>query len=58
MFRRHWSLKEAYVKARGDGIGFELGQCEFVFEGDCRSADTAFVKMDGILLDKYVMQLN
>jgi len=29
VFRRHWSLKEAFVKARGDGLGFELGRAEF-----------------------------
>ena len=52
VFRRHWSLKEAFVKARGDGIGFELGKCEFVFDGDCRWAETASVKVDGVLLDK------
>eukprot|EP00392_Amoebophrya_sp_AT5.2_P000562 g563.t1 len=28
-FMRIWSLKESFVKARGDGLGFELGNCEF-----------------------------
>mmetsp|Transcript_22151 Transcript_22151/g.45232 ORF Transcript_22151/g.45232 Transcript_22151/m.45232 type:complete len:407 (+) Transcript_22151:100-1320(+) len=28
-FRNHWSLKEAFVKARGDGLGFALQRVEF-----------------------------
>lgn len=28
-FRRQWSLKEAFVKARGDGLGFALRRVEF-----------------------------
>ncbi|KAL1523676.1 hypothetical protein AB1Y20_018610 [Prymnesium parvum] len=28
-FRRHWCLKESYVKARGDGLAFALGRAEF-----------------------------
>lgn len=28
-FSRFWSAKEAFVKARGDGIAFELGKVEF-----------------------------
>ena len=31
-FRRHWSCKEAFVKARGDGLGFDLGRCSFRFQ--------------------------
>ena len=45
MFRRHWSLKEAYVKGRGDGIAFELGRCEFSFHGT-PMASTASVLVD------------
>ena len=30
-FRRAWSLKEAFVKARGDGLAFELRRVEFAF---------------------------
>ncbi len=29
LFRRFWSLKEAYTKGRGDGLGFEFGRCDF-----------------------------
>lgn len=31
-FQRHWSCKEAFVKARGDGLGFELGRAGFSFQ--------------------------
>mmetsp|Transcript_7100 Transcript_7100/g.13018 ORF Transcript_7100/g.13018 Transcript_7100/m.13018 type:complete len:308 (-) Transcript_7100:22-945(-) len=31
-FRRNWSCKEAFTKARGDGIGFNLQRCEFIIE--------------------------
>lgn len=27
-FRRHWCLKESYVKARGDGLAFALARAE------------------------------
>ena len=29
-FRRQWSLKEAFVKARGDGLAYELRRVEFL----------------------------
>ena len=29
LFRRFWSLKEAYTKGRGDGLGFEFNRCDF-----------------------------
>merc|ERR1712137_530600 len=29
VFSRYWSAKEAFVKARGDGIQFPLGKAEF-----------------------------
>ena len=28
-FYRHWSMKEAYIKAVGIGLGFELRRAEF-----------------------------
>mmetsp|Transcript_156753 Transcript_156753/g.380718 ORF Transcript_156753/g.380718 Transcript_156753/m.380718 type:complete len:388 (-) Transcript_156753:123-1286(-) len=31
-FQCFWSAKEAFVKARGDGLGFELNRAEFKFE--------------------------
>ena len=51
-FRRFWSLKEAYTKARGDGIAFDFGRCDF--ELGVATAGTvgqpvrvAHVKVDG-----------
>jgi len=32
-FRQHWSLKEAFTKARGDGIAFEFSRIEFTLAG-------------------------
>jgi 4'-phosphopantetheinyl transferase len=49
-FRRHWSLKEAFVKARGDGLAFEpLHRAEFHF-GEDTWAPEATVKLDGVAL--------
>ena len=31
-FRKHWSLKEAFTKGRGDGLGFDFKKCEFTIE--------------------------
>ena len=31
--RRLWSLKEAFVKATGEGLGFPLGDAEFAISG-------------------------
>ena len=32
-FRKFWSLKEAYTKGRGDGLGFEFNRCSFRYIG-------------------------
>ena len=54
-FRKLWSLKEAYTKARGDGIAFEFLRCEFQLGGPGsgegvepgQSVETASLKVDG-----------
>lgn len=33
-FRRQWSMKEAFVKARGDGLGFQLNRAEFRLDAE------------------------
>lgn len=45
-FQQHWGLKEAFVKARGDGLGFDLGRASFTItdEDTCK---TARVSVDG-----------
>lgn len=34
VFRQHWSLKEAYTKALGVGVAFDLGKAEFAIRRD------------------------
>lgn len=52
LFRRFWSLKEAYTKGRGDGLGFEFSRCEFTLgrteDGiDGQPVQLATVRVDG-----------
>ena len=46
-FRRFWSLKEAYTKARGDGIAFDLGKCGFSLAPAEGAVERAQVAVDG-----------
>jgi len=55
-FRCHWSLKEAFVKARGDGIAFELNRCEFEFDTPW-PAQTARVSVDGVQLEHWLFSI-
>ncbi|KAI4384083.1 hypothetical protein MLD38_009850 [Melastoma candidum] len=43
-FYRYWSLKEAYVKAVGTGVGFGLERLEFHHDGNWNGI---YVKIDG-----------
>ena len=57
-FRRFWSLKEAYTKGRGDGLGYEFNQCEFslgaVVDGaNGQPVQIASVKVGGKTLDQW-----
>ena len=46
-FQRHWSLKEAFVKARGDGLAFEpLSRAEFTIGGPLGALEPR-VRVDG-----------
>jgi len=49
-FQKLWSLKEAFVKARGDGLAFEFCRCEFVFEETHDDVQKATVSVDGVVL--------
>jgi 4'-phosphopantetheinyl transferase len=35
-FRKFWSLKEAYTKGRGDGLGFEFNRADFTLSPDTK----------------------
>lgn len=37
-FQRLWSLKESLVKARGDGLAFELHRAQFALRPDAAPA--------------------
>jgi len=62
-FQRLWSLKEAYIKARGDGLGFSpLSRAEFAFERDVRGGSTvgggaAVLWLDGELRRSWCFEL-
>ena len=61
VFRRHWSLKEALVKAMGVGLAMELNRADFACEGEDGSdrsgtpsrspggVETATLRLDGEL---------
>jgi 4'-phosphopantetheinyl transferase len=44
-FRQFWSLKEAFVKATGEGLGFDLGRCAFQLINENKQAT---VEIDGV----------
>lgn len=61
-FRRNWSCKEAFTKARGDGIGFELARCDFDIRPRAITAagpatHDADVSVDGARLDSWAFAL-
>jgi len=45
-FFRHWCLKEAYIKAVGIGLGFELQRAQFTLDNNER-ASSAVIAIDG-----------
>lgn len=55
VFRRLWSLKEAYIKARGDGLAFPLDRCAFELHGGgdggevVSSRAAATLRVDGVV---------
>lgn len=53
-FRQLWSLKEAYVKATGEGLGFDLGKTEFTLS----SNTTATVAVQGIPQPQWIFHLH
>ncbi|KAG2493297.1 hypothetical protein HYH03_008433 [Edaphochlamys debaryana] len=47
-FQRLWSLKESFIKARGDGLGFQpLSRAAFSFPAADPWARTALLRLDG-----------
>lgn len=53
-FSRYWAAKEAFSKARGDGMGFTFGKCEFHWKPlqgfPAKTAYEGTVKVEGKLL--------
>jgi 4'-phosphopantetheinyl transferase len=54
-FRQFWSLKEAFVKATGEGLGFDLGRCAFQLENEDRQASVA---IDGVVQPSWAFHLH
>ena len=54
-FRQFWSLKEAFVKATGEGLGFDLGRCSFQLES---GNSKACVAVDGVVDPSWTFHLH
>jgi 4'-phosphopantetheinyl transferase len=54
-FRQFWSLKEAFVKATGEGLGFDLGRCAFQFTNENKQASVA---IDGVFQPSWTFRLH
>ncbi|KAH7622782.1 hypothetical protein Ndes2526B_g02057 [Nannochloris sp. 'desiccata'] len=54
-FRKFWSLKEAFVKATGEGLGFDLGRCAFQLKNDNKQASVA---VDGVPQPSWTFHLH
>ena len=53
-FRYFWSCKEAFTKARGDGVAFGLGRADFAIRhNDDQNTFEASVSVDGHHLDQW-----
>lgn len=51
VFRKFWSLKEAFTKGRGDGLGCEFKRCDFSLHSVVHSRDEgSSVVADGVQL--------
>lgn len=46
-FNRYWCMKEAYIKAVGVGLGFELQRAEFYYRDGNIWGDVAYLRLDG-----------
>ena len=57
-FIRHWCLKEAYVKAVGTGIAFDLERIDFIVSSELglKTVTDTKVKIDGKLLEDWVFE--
>ena len=53
LFRKHWSLKEAHVKAIGVGLGMDLRRCEFRISDVDAETSTARVVVDDVVRDDW-----
>jgi 4'-phosphopantetheinyl transferase len=54
-FRQFWSLKEAFVKATGEGLGFDLGRCAFQLKSNEKQAS---VEVDGVVQPSWTFHLH
>ena len=51
-FRKFWSLKEAYTKGRGGGLGFEFKRCDFALSASTETgADGQQVQRASLKVD-------
>ncbi|GLC32953.1 hypothetical protein PLESTB_000387300 [Pleodorina starrii] len=57
-FQRLWSLKEAFIKARGDGLGFQpLSRAAFRFPRDDPWVTSAHLTLDGVAQSRWCFSL-